>query len=395
MKPRRLFTPEKIQISRATIQSRNLIGILAWAAQYKMPYERALKTIVRHGMPFYVELVFELLKPFIWIANQILKVKHKRLMVFGIKPFFRSAVESAILDLQEGFSLSYVLETHLRWWLPEYYIQSIKLAEDKGCVDVTLIQLGETTSKIRKRRKEIVSLLLYPFVIVSCAIYISWLLGGRVLWKYRKIFDDLTNGMDFPYISTFFLDFVRWLDLDKPLAVIFLLQLPWLVYIFGLTHRGDWLLVKIPVIRKSILRWKMIDALQGLSMYSRMKIPLHESLDMVIDHQPSSILKSNLEKIRCDLLKGIDLKNSWLYHFPNDHLSNFYIKSGLEVDKFSDSLDLLVINLLEEDTRKHGILVKSIEPIAILLITFFVAFVVFAMFLPMIELIEFGVGWEN
>ena len=157
------------------------------------------------------------------------------------------------------------------------------------------------------------------------------------------------------------------------------------------------MLVKIPFIRRSIIRWKMINVLQGLSIYSKLKVPLHESLGMIIDSEPNSSLKNSLEKIRLDILRGIDLKVSWLTHFPNDHLTNFYVKSGMKIDKFSESLDHLAVILVEEDNRKHSIFAKSLEPIMLLLVTFFVAFIVFAMFLPMISLFEIGasLNWDN
>ena len=392
----RAYTPERIKINQSEAHSQNLIQMLAWAAEAKIPFDRALRTLTHWNMPILMDFIYHLLKPIIWLLMIITQSKrYRRIMIAGVKPFFRPAVKSAILDLEDGYSLSHALEKHLKWWLPAFYLESVKLAEEKDCLAETLKNLAANTAKVRRRRRELAEALFYPALMTFSIFVITWFLTLFILPKYNKIFEYVGDGAVLPYLSQKLLDFSRGFGEGSSIFLFFLIQIPWILYMFFFTNRGDWILVKIPLIRRSILRRQMIEAIQGLSIYSRMKIPLHEELELVSDSMPSSILKNKFIKLREDTLNGVDFKQSWLNNFQTDHLINFHINNGFQVDKLSDSLDRITILLQEEDTRKHGRIIQVAEPMAIMLISLVVCLVVFAMFQPMIELIEISVGWEN
>lgn len=393
---RQMYHGDGIRISKETMEIHNLTSVLAWAAKRRVSYQYALKSLVAQDIPLIFRMLIYVTTP-LYHTSLIRRNKDgfKRWRVSGVKPFFRSAVENAVTDLDTGYSLSEVLKTHLRWWLPEYYIKSIELAEERNCLEETLLQLGQTTKKVNRRRKEIFSVMVYPFIILFIGFVILWGLMVFIIPKFRKIFDDLLGNSELPALTDFVVNCSQFIIPEHPLTLICILQIPWLVYYFFCTHRGDWLLLKIPFIRRSVLRWKMIDAIQALSVYTRMKMPVPEALSMVCDHQPSSILKKRLKKVRDDVGKGENLAKSWSRHFKNNNISNFYIQSASKLDKLPENLDQLAVILQDEDNRKHGMLMKVLEPLLLFIISFTVGVIVISMFLPMIEIVNMMSGWAE
>ena len=396
MNTRKVYSPERIKVNQDTIHSQNLIQMLAWAAETKVPFPKALRTLTFWDLPSWLEIILFLFKPILWLPKILLETfGHKRLMIAGVKPFFRPAVKSTIASLEDGCSLSNSLEMNLKYWLPGFYIESVKLAEEKGCLTETLMSLAETTRKIRRRKRELWEVLYYPGAVAFFSCVIIWFLVTFILPKYNKIIDDIGEGAVLPWLSQNLLKLGRAFGSGDQLFLFFLIQIPWILYICLLTSRLDWLLVKIPFIRSALLRRQMIESIQGLSIYTRMNLPLPEAIELVSDFLPASRLKNSFLALRNDTLNGISFQKSWLNNFPKENLINFYISSGLKMDKFSESLDHITVLLQEEDNRKHGSLMKKIEPVSIILISFLIAFVAFAMFMPMIDLIEICAGWEN
>ena len=385
---RQLYALEGIQVSKETVDCQNITGALAWAAEHKVSYEVALKSLVSQSAP----LIFRIIAFIFSLGHSTLKRRtgddYYRKGFKGTKPFFRNAIEATISDLNSGYSLSEALNNNLYFWLPKFYIESVRIGEEKGCLRETLCQLSETTSKVTRRRKELFSVLVYPFLIAFFGFIIIWGLSVFIIPKFKRIFDDLLGGEALPGLTEFIMHLVDFIIPQNPIIFLGIIQIPWLIYYFGCTHRLDWILVKIPFIRRSVLRWQMIDALQALAVFTRMKIPMDQALDMICDYQPYSCLKRKLLKLKDDVKKGIAFEKSWLQNFPKDNISNFYIQSGITGDNLPECLDRLVNTLQDHDNRKYALTLKISEPLMLIFISIIIGIVVLGMFMPMIFIIN-------
>lgn len=384
-----LYNTDVIKISKETAEVHKLSEVLAWAADHNISYDMALKSLVAQDIPFIFRMFIYFVSPLFHTAMTRKNTDgYQRWRISGVKPFFRSAVESAVTDLQSGNSLSSVLQRHLRWWLPDYYIHCIELAEEKGCVPETLKQLARTTTKVRRRRKEIFSVLLYPFLIVILGFYLIWGMVIFIIPKFERIFYDLLAEEQLPELTLYVFGVAKFLLPENPVMLLFLFQIPWLIYYFFCTHRGDWILVRIPFLKRSVLRWQKLDAIQAMSVYSRMKVPSPEILEIICSQLPGSSLRKKLLRIRDRVINGQNFIECWKQEFPKDCISEFYLRNGYKTDKFSESLDQLSMILQDEDNRKHEIVMKVTEPVMLFLISLVLGIVVVSMFLPMTYLIS-------
>ena len=385
---RQLYPVEGVHLSKESLESQNLTGVLAWASEYNVSYESALKSLVSQSAP----LVYRIPALIFTLGGTTLKRNRSdgfyRRSIVGVRLFYRSAIECAVTDLQDGYSLSNVLKRHLHWWLPEYYIESVRLGEENGCLKETLRQLSETTSKVTRRRKEIFSVIAYPFIVSFICLFILWGLAVFIIPKFKKIFDDLLEGEPFPVLTELVVDLADMLIPSSFLTIILIIQLPWLVYYCCCTHKFDWVLAKIPILRRPVLRWQKIDSIQALAVFTRMKFSLTQALDMICEYLPQSSLKNRFKRLNKELLNGNSLEQAWKSNFPGDYLGNFYVQSGLKTDKLPTCLDQYANELQNIDNRKHALFMKIIQPLILLIISLVIAIIVIGMFLPMIYIIN-------
>jgi len=383
-----LYSQDPIKINKESLQNKNLVSTLAWAAGHNLSFSAALRSLVAHNIPLLFRLFTYCFNPYAVNYLKRRKTEYSRRNVRWFRPFFRSAVESAITDLEMGYSLSQVLEKHLRWWLPDYYIESVKIAEERECLRETLIKLGETNYTIRQRRKEVFSVMLYPLIILGAGSFILWFLAIFILPKFKRIFDDLLGGEALPALTEFVLGITNYLAPENPIVLVFFMQLPALIYYCFCTHRADWILVKIPFLRRPIIRWARLEVIQALSVYLKMNIPLHEALELICKSLPRSSFKNKLTKIKNSVSEGVDLPSAWKEVFSRDTRTILYIKSGLQTDNLPQALDELGHILQDDDNRAHNNFMKTIEPAVILMTSFIVGTIITAIFLPMIQIIK-------
>ena len=134
--------------------------------------------------------------------------------------------------------------------------------------------------------------------------------------------------------------------------------------------------------------------MQSLCISLKMKTPLNEGVDMIIDQLPECSLKNKFKKLHKDICEGKSFQESWNQIFKSYHLPNFYINAGIKADRLPETLEKVIKILHEEDNRKHFLAIKIFEPVSILLCGIIVGLIVVAFFQPLIRIIEIGSLWE-
>ena len=322
--------------SKMAVEKRNLTGVLAWAAKKDVPFDVALESL--HPL-------FSM-----------------RLHIKGMKPFYSNSLRKACIDLKNGYSLSRVLEDHFRWWLPDYYIQSIMMAEEKGNLKETLIHLSETSQHISRRKKEVLTLVIYPCILVLFIINFCAFLSIFIIPKYRKIMEDIVNVENLPE-SIAYVNFIGQLSVQSPLGLFILIQFPVLIYLIFFTQKLDRVFAYIPILRRPLLKWKKLEGVQALSVFLKNGMPLTEAIEMVIHTQIDSSVKHKFIDLRRLIKDGKSVDAAWQEVFPKDHLENFYIKNGIMRNDLASNLDLLSTYLHDVNNMRMKLIIKIASPV--------------------------------
>jgi type IV pilus assembly protein PilC len=269
-----------------------------------------------------------------------------------------------------------------------YEIQSIAIGEETGKILNVLNELKNYYSSKIKQRRQLISALTYPIIVLSVALgAISFLLFYMV-----PMFQDVFNkfNKDLPSITQWVIHTSNFL---KSYSLYFLAS----IILFLILHKRlinntkyksmyYSILLRFPLIGDFIHKIYLIRWCKAISLMLYSKIPLVEAIQLskgIVDFYP---IQSTLQDIVDGLLRGEPLFKELAKHkiFPSKMI--LMIKIAEQVNKLDTFFDQLGKQYQEEVEHKTSILSSMLEPFIILFLGAIVSFVLIAMYLPMFEL---------
>jgi MSHA biogenesis protein MshG len=292
-------------------------------------------------------------------------------------------------DLERGDSFSDAVSHH-----PDIfsviYINSIKIAEDSGRLDVVLDKMGDALERDFETREQIKTATRYPVLVVFLVIGAFFALVTFVVPKFAEFYSNYGAALPLPtkimitmnvYITQYWYVLVGMLFLAIP-GFIMLFRLREFRQIF------DGLLLKMPVFGSLLNKIYISRFSHLLEVFFGSGAPLLAGLEIIKAAVGNRVIESEVEIIRKNIQEGNDLGNirKELPHFSSLALSMMQV--GLESGTLEYMLSQ-VANFYDRDvdyTSKR--LTSLIEPILILFLGGVVLFLALAIFLPMWNLIE-------
>jgi len=273
----------------------------------------------------------------------------------------------------------------------EYY--SIQIGEEMGNLTVVFKQISDFYAKKIKQRRQIISALSYPMLILSSSILAVAFMLYFIVPMFSEIFKRF--GGELPFITQQIINASQWFEANV-LIILFLILA--LVISIIILKEKLWfkiamtnLIMKIPLIGRVYIESNLNKFCSSMALLIGAKIPLIRAIQLVkqmIDFYP---IKHSLEKIEEDVLQGKSLHDSFS-HFPiYDARMLTLIKIGEEVNKTDVFFAKLAENYSESVDHKTQMISTFLEPIIIVLLGLIVGFVLIAMYLPMFQL-SGGIG---
>ena len=153
--------------------------VLGWAVQRNIPFQEAFAVIVekKHGlMSDFWSLLFR---------------------------SYENRISFAIIELEKGKPLSFVLKRRLSKYLSPYYLAAVEKAEIEGKLAEILPQLAENirfTSGVKDQFKASV---IYSIVQLTTALMVFSGLFVFIIPKFQKIFAELLGDLSLPPLTQF------------------------------------------------------------------------------------------------------------------------------------------------------------------------------------------------
>lgn len=307
------------------------------------------------------------------------------------KSYLAQVLEDFKQRIVHGASFSEAM-MHSKDFSPyEYY--SIQIGEEMGNLTVVFKQISDFYAKKIKQRRQIISALSYPMLILSSSILAVSFMLYFIVPMFSEIFKRF--GGELPFITQQIINASQWFESNVLIIIFFILGLitsiimlkEKLWFKIAMTN----LIMKIPLIGRVYIESNLNKFCSSMALLIGAKIPLIRAIQLVkqmIDFYP---IKHSLDKIEEDVLQGKSLHDSFS-HFPiYDARMLTLIKIGEEVNKTDIFFAKLSENYSESVDHKTQMISTFLEPIIIVLLGLIVGFVLIAMYLPMFQL-SGGIG---
>lgn len=286
----------------------------------------------------------------------------------------------------EGQSLSKAMRTSQLFTAYEYF--SVEIGEETGKLAYVLKQLSLYYDNKLIQRRQIVSALSYPILILLSAIGAVSFMVFFIIPMFEEVFKRF--GSDLPLITQYIISFSNLVN-DHFLTFLLLV-----VLLFGInrylssnlkyTYFQERLILSLPLIGEIYNKIFLSRFCTSMGLLLSSEVPMISALEMVSNMINYQHLKRPIVEIKACIISGRSLYEAMKDYKVFDHEMIALVKVGEEVGKLAVFFDKLSSNYSEEVKHKTGLLNTVLEPAIIIFLGLVVGVILIAMYLPMFKL---------
>ena len=296
--------------------------------------------------------------------------------------FFKSVYEGVV----NGIPFFETLKSSNKF--SNYEIESLRVGEATGNLGVVTQDLGEFCKKKNDQRRQVVSALTYPVIVILTALVVVFFMMNYVVPLFKDIFEQ--NNVELPEITKLILGFSEFLQ-----GNVYIIFIGFILIIGGhfILRKYDWYrrimaytMLNIPLIGDFINAIYILRFIQVMKLLANSKISITESLEMsrsLISFYP---LKEAIKRINENVVKGAKLSASFREHAIFDTRIITLLKVAEETNQTEFIFEKLYEQYSKELDYKSKQFTNLLNPLLTILIGAIVGIVLIAMYLPMFKL---------
>ncbi len=289
--------------------------------------------------------------------------------------------------IHEGYSLAAAMEEQSHVF-PSTFTAMIKAGESSGTLELVLERLAEFGEQQQALKRQIISSLAYPGLILLVSLGVIFFLMSYVVPKVSQIFLDFDQALPLPTLllietSTFIQQF--WWVFPVLLLILFFVGRKMLS-----TPRGkkfiDAKLLQLPLLGNIIHGILIGRFSHTLGTLLKNEVSLLQALNIVRNVVPNILLQEAVDKLYKDVSEGSNVSKPLSQSSIFSHTTVQLIAAGEQ----SGQLDEMFLKVAQDSenyiTNRLSMLTSLLEPIMILLLGGIVGFIVLAVLLPILDM---------
>jgi len=293
-------------------------------------------------------------------------------------------------SVKEGKSLHSSLETQKIIRLPKYIINTIKVGEESGKLDIVLIEIARFLKDEDRLMSKTSQALIYPVFIIVVAVFTVSFMLTTVVPKIVKVFENLHQNLPtVTKIVIFSGNFIK----SNFLIIFLFMFISVLIFYFFYTKKQKFRLfihkslLKIPVIKNIIIAKELGRFSYLTSTLVNSGVNYINAVNLAVNTIQNEAIKEKFEKALNDVIEGKKLSVS-LKKAGFDYDISFLqaIALGEETSQIDTVLKNLSEIYFEDNESRINTLLSLIEPTLIIIVGGTIGFIVAAMLLPMFSM---------
>jgi type IV pilus assembly protein PilC len=343
--------------------------------KYKIPtktlslFTHQLATLLEAGMP---------LLPSLLMLEQ--QQSHTR---------FKKVISQIMASLHEGKSFSHALGEHPSVFSDDYQ-SMVKAGERGGILGDVLQQVAKLQDRRQQLHQKLVSILLYPMIVLTAACFIIGLLLFFVVPKFEMIFLEMFSEKTLPPLTQAILNWSHHITNHPTLLIMTGIFLLGGISFFSKTTLGrlwrDQLVLRTPYFQRLFQKNILARFARTVGTLLSNGIPLLQALELGKMTSGSHSVDQLFQEIHDSIQSGHAMAASL-------HQNTFFppmVVNMIEVGEATGQLPKMLLHLAdfyEEELQTHlERLLTLLEPATILLLALTVGIIIIALFLPLVTM---------
>jgi general secretion pathway protein F/type IV pilus assembly protein PilC len=293
--------------------------------------------------------------------------------------------------IEEGKSLYVALNSQKVYALPDFFLQSLKVAGQSGKMVEVLTNMSVFFSAQNKIKKQVSNAMAYPIFIFIVAIGMSGFLISVVVPRIIGIFED--TGQELPAITQFVLGISNFLTSHyQAILVGFVLSVLLFKFSYGkiaaFKLSVDAMLLRLPIFGSLIQNHELGRFSYILALMLDSGVSYAQAVQLASTTFGNEALKLSFAQASTKVMEGNKLSNA-LYMIKGFKPKRNFLQSlalGEESSEVASILSNLSTLYSEENEDKLKLLLSLMEPAMMLFIGLVVGVIVVAMLLPIFSM---------
>ena len=299
-------------------------------------------------------------------------------------------LSSVITYLDEGKSFYQALEAQSIINLPNFYKQSIKVAEESGTLEEVLNELATFLKEQDRINKQIQSAFAYPLFIIIVSIFMVGFMISYVVPKITSIFVQMKQEL--PPITQFVVDLgnffkAYWMQLGIALLVVITLFSLLMRYNSRFKYMIDFLMLKLPILGKIVQVSELARFSYMASVLLQSGIPFVQAISLSSKILRNSVIQKIFDEAAGKVVEGSKFSHALIKH---DNVIDRSFIQAIALGEETSQVPVILKNLselyLEENRDKISIFLSLLEPVLMLVVGGIIGFIITAMLLPIFSI---------
>ena len=327
-----------------------------------------LSTYIKSGIPLTESLVM--------IENQTKDKKKKDLY------------KRIVYELNTGANFSEALARQGNVF-PKLLINMLKTSELTGNLTESLDDMAAYYKTADSNRKQVISALTYPSVVLVISIAVLTFLLIFIIPKFQNIFDQL--GSNLPGITLFLIDMSTFLQ-NNVIKIVLAIFASIIIIVMLYRHVKkfrycvQWVAMHIPVIKDVLIDNEVVMFTKTFSSLIRHDVFITDSIEMLGKITNNEIYKDIIKEAVTNLSAGAGLSPAFENKWAFPRIAYEMLVTGEKTGRLGVMMEN-VANYYEEEQKNLIQRLKSlIEPVMIIVLAFIVGVILLAIFIPMFSI---------
>ena len=327
-----------------------------------------LSTYIKSGIPLTESLVM--------IENQTKDKKKKDLY------------KRIVYELNTGANFSEALARQGNVF-PKLLINMLKTSELTGNLTESLDDMSAYYKTADSNRKQVISALTYPSVVLVISIAVLTFLLIFIIPKFQSIFDQL--GSNLPGITLFLINMSTFLQ-NNVIKIVLAIFASIIIIVMLYRHVKkfrycvQWVAMHIPVIKDVLIDNEVVMFTKTFSSLIRHDVFITDSIEMLGKITNNEIYKDIIKEAVTNLSAGAGLSPAFENKWAFPRIAYEMLVTGEKTGRLGVMMEN-VANYYEEEQKNLIQRLKSlIEPVMIIVLAFIVGVILLAIFIPMFSI---------
>lgn len=327
-----------------------------------------LSTYVKSGIPLTDSIVI--------LENQTKSKRNKDLF------------QRIVYELNTGAPFSEALARQGNTF-PRLLINMLKTSELTGNLTEALDDMAAYYKTADSNRKQIISALTYPSVVLVISIAVLTFLLIYIVPRFVDIFNQL--GSELPGITVFLINLSTFVQnniikIVLTLAAVIVILIAMYKNIRKFRYIVQWVLMHIPVIKDVIIYNEVIMFTKTFSSLIRHDVFITDSIEMLGKVTSNEIFKDIIKEAVTNLSTGSGLSKAFEDKWAFPRIAYEMLVTGEKTGRLGTMMENVASYYEEEQKNLVQRLKSLIEPVMIILLAIIVGVILLAIFIPMFSM---------